>query len=1141
MRTLAGLLFCSASLLAQSVPAYIPNQFPDPAQFSALTASRSRQLPPTWAADKGSEPANFGKLHKLSPLTRRANPTRVKPGLNTGGESRLPDQSWRDGWQSRTLRDGSTLWRVAIQSPGAGGLRFHFQNFNMDGQSLWIYPQSASKVPQSILGPFTASGPNTDGEFWSGTIFSDTAIFEVLTPAGSENPPTLDLDRILHLYPFATTNTTPQTDQPTPRPASIPNPAQDPLAANNAVVNAAACAIDATCYPQYNNLASATLHFSFVSSDGFSYVCSGAMINTRNSSLRPYVSTASHCISTDAEARSVEAYFGYASRSCNVSPVMREDAFRVAGARYLAGGGWDAGDFALLLLNGAPPPGTVFLGWNASDMPFRERFLGIHYPRGSWRRVALGARTPDKNASIDGQLVPGNFYYQMTYSLGLTESGSSGSPIMTEAGAIFGVLSYGPITPSGRSICDFPTQTAAYGRFSNAYPAYRPFLEDEAAPALSLSNSTVVFNVESGAFIGPSSSTVSLSSTSTTPTPFTLTSSAPWIIATTSTNQVQAGTPANLTITINRTFFTTSGIQTGTVRVASGTLVPLTINVTANITIRESRVILSVNPNPVLQSDPDPDGFTFFYSVNAAETAGVATQLTSLSIDGTDYSSRILDWFESTTLNANVTLQTALRGRNIRVPAQLVFVLGGTDTVTRRTWSRSITVPFNPKPARAQISLLSLPTQVQQNPGSSDCSWLQYLVVTEQAGFPIKLTKFTAGGDDLSAELADYFDDVNISARGATVGGICWTGVRPPDIINVEVEGTDPAGTRVTAKVSTRFVGPIPNPARSSTPVSDIDFSALSTRTAAIAPIQLPLNFSRSGVPWTARLVMSQKESSWLNVGPLSGSGSTILSLSASLTGVTAGTYYATLFVESAQTLPQSLAIPISLRVLAPRTPPVLASGGVVHNASYNGPLTPGALASAFGTNLSAGADIASRIPLPTTLGVTSAKVNGRPAPLLYAGAGQINFQIPWETETGNATLSIDVAGQTSQTSFAVASVNPGIYTSDGRRLVPANTANRSSIILAFVTGIGAVTPSVATGNAPDGSIAIANLPQPLGRVTATVANQNARILFAAIPYGLVGLMQVNLEIPATVPVGEQALIISIGGQASPPAYLTIR
>ena len=107
------------SLFAQSVAAYIPDIFPDPAQYSGLTASRSRQLPPSWSSTKED---NFGKLHKLAPLTRRANPSRVKPGLNISGESRLLDQSWRDGWQSSKLRDGSTLWRFAIQSPQAGGL-----------------------------------------------------------------------------------------------------------------------------------------------------------------------------------------------------------------------------------------------------------------------------------------------------------------------------------------------------------------------------------------------------------------------------------------------------------------------------------------------------------------------------------------------------------------------------------------------------------------------------------------------------------------------------------------------------------------------------------------------------------------------------------------------------------------------------------------------------------------------------------------------------------------------------------------------------------------------------------------------------------------------------------------------------------
>jgi len=85
------------------------------------------------------------------------------------------------------------------------------------------------------------------------------------------------------------------------------------------------------------------------------------------------------------------------------------------------------------------------------------------------------------------------------------------------------------------------------------------------------------------------------------------------------------------------------------------------------------------------------------------------------------------------------------------------------------------------------------------------------------------------------------------------------------------------------------------------------------------------------------------------------------------------------------------------------------------------------------------------------------------------------------------------------------------------------------------------VTPAVATGDAPGLSIPVNNLPQPLGAVTATIGGLAARVFFAAIPYGLVGLMQVNLEIPPNAPLGEQPLIVSIGGIASPPAFIAIR
>ncbi len=1140
------ILFCSIAL-AQSVPPHRPSAPSDPKQFEHLTAQRSSRLPPGWQAAA----ERFGKTLRLKKLTKRATPARTKFGQSPTGESRLIDNNWHDLWQSKTLSDGTVLWRISVQSPGSGGLRLHFDNFDIGSNSFWIYPDRSVHTPTSVLGPFTGRGPNDDGEFWSGTIFGDTAVIEFLdTTSRGNSPPTVNFDRVLHLYPFdisPPTNAPPEDTAPAkPRPAKSPAPPADEALAGNApplgaVINAASCEVDATCYPQYNQLAAGTLHYQFVADDGASYVCSGSLINTRASSLKPYIATAHHCISTDFEARSVEAFFGYAAKTCNAPSVFRDDAFRVTGARYMAGGGWGQGDYALLLLTSPAPPGSYFLGWNASDMPTGQRFVGLHHPRGSWRRIAQGSRSADAGARVEGETAPSDFFYQITYSLGLTEQGSSGSAIMTDSGQIYGTLSYGPAVPNGGSICSFPTQKSAYGRFSSAYPAYRPFLEDEAAPALSLSAFSLTFNVEGGTFTGNASPTVTVSTSSPSAVTFTATSSAAWLQVRTSSGQVSSTTPATLTITMDPSYFPTTGTQTATVRVASGTLVPLIINVTANIVVRDSRVIVSVNPNPVLQSDADTDGYSFFYTLAVAETGGIATTITSLTAGGVDYTSSIASWFGSTSLAANATAQVNLRARNITVPSQLTFLLSGIDPVSRRTWSQSVIVPFNAKPAVGKLTMTSQPAQIQQDPTSIDCPWLQYVVVSETAGYPVRLTKFVADGDDLSSEIADYFDLVNIPARGAAIAGICWTGIRAPDVLDFQVEGRDSGGRTVATTLSTRFIGPLVNPVRLTVPGSEIIFSALSSRTAPLTPVQLPVTFSRTGVSWTARIIFSQKETAWLSAGPLSGTGSSIISIAPSLIGVSAGTYYATLFIESTATLPQSILVPITLTIVAPRTQPALSNNSVAHNASYKGALTPGALASVFGTNLAVGSDIAYRVPLPNTLGVTSARVNGRIAPLLYAGTGQVNFQVPWETETGTATLVVDVAGQTAQTTFAVNSLNPGIYTSNGRALVPQNSATRSSVILAFVTGIGLVSPTIPTGSAPDLSYPITGLPQPRGAVTATIGGVPARVLFSAIPYGLVGILQANIEVAINSPIGDQPLVITVAGVPSPPAYLTIR
>jgi len=381
--------FMTAMSFGQSIPAHVPAAATSAKQYASLTASLSSRLPASWQSKD-----SWGRIHRLRPLSRHSQPVRPKTGLSPTGESRWMEQDWRDGWQSRKLTDGRVVWRVAIQSPGAQGLRLHFQNLSLGEDTLWIYPDRENRVAPAVLGPFTEEGL----DFWSGTVFGDTAILEVESTNQTEAP-SLDLDRLLHLY-----------DDPAGT-EEAPLVSISPPAAT--VVPAATCEIDATCYPQYNNLASATLHFQFLSDDGFAYVCSGALINTRSSSLKPYVATANHCIGSDKEARSVEAYFNYASRTCNATPVFREDAFRVSGARYMAGGGWNEGDYSLLLLNSSPPAGTVFLGWSASEMPFNTNFVGLHYPRGSWRRIAIGTRRADESSRVEGEFAPAASYFQL--------------------------------------------------------------------------------------------------------------------------------------------------------------------------------------------------------------------------------------------------------------------------------------------------------------------------------------------------------------------------------------------------------------------------------------------------------------------------------------------------------------------------------------------------------------------------------------------------------------------------------------------------------------------------------------------------------------------------------------------------------
>jgi uncharacterized protein (TIGR03437 family) len=179
-------------------------------------------------------------------------------------------------------------------------------------------------------------------------------------------------------------------------------------------------------------------------------------------------------------------------------------------------------------------------------------------------------------------------------------------------------------------------------------------------------------------------------------------------------------------------------------------------------------------------------------------------------------------------------------------------------------------------------------------------------------------------------------------------------------------------------------------------------------------------------------------------------------------------------------------------------------------------------------------------LPLPLDIGGASATVNGVSAPLYYVSPGQINVQVPYETGTGRAVLGVNNNGQVASFPFSVAPAAPGLFTAADGSLIPSATARQGQGAVAYITGDGDTTTFLITGASPPAGTAASRLPRPRLPVTVTVGGLAATVSFAGTPAGLVGISQVNFTVPATVPIGAQPVIVSVGGVRTQAGRLTV-
>jgi uncharacterized protein (TIGR03437 family) len=271
---------------------------------------------------------------------------------------------------------------------------------------------------------------------------------------------------------------------------------------------------------------------------------------------------------------------------------------------------------------------------------------------------------------------------------------------------------------------------------------------------------------------------------------------------------------------------------------------------------------------------------------------------------------------------------------------------------------------------------------------------------------------------------------------------------------------------------------------------------------------------------------------------------------SAQLTG-SGGTATATLTVTGSQ-LPaganitatysdQNVYAALQVSALSHSSNSVPSIAGVTNGASFKPGFTPGSLISVFGSQLAQSTEVAGSIPLPVSVTGVTVTVNGVVAPLYYSSPGQLNLQIPYETPAGtDATLTVNNYGQTASQQIPIASAAPGIFADATLTLVPYGSASRGQTIPLFITGGGGVSPAVSTGGTPSAQTATAALPRLTQNVGVTVGGMSAPIQFSGVAPGLVGVVQINFQIPSGAPLGGQQVVVTVGNVASPPVTLNL-
>jgi PKD repeat protein len=365
------------------------------------------------------------------------------------------------------LPDGTRHWRVRISSDGATALGLYYGDFYLPpGCSLFVYNVSRTR----LLGSYTSKNNHESRLFANEQVPGDELIVELLVSPDATEQPDFVITEVLYVYP--------KEDN------SI-----------SGFGTSGSCNINVNCSEgdEWQNQKNGVVKIEAKVGPN-TLGCSGSLVNNTRYDFLPYVYTADHCARTGSTYATEEDlnqwifFFNYEADACQ-NPDKEPDPVSLIGASLKAnvgGGSANMGsDFYLVLLNQNIPPAVspYFNGWSRRNVPSGSG-VGIHHPSGDIKKISTYAQ-PLINSSWNANTP--NMYWQVRWSAtenghGVTEGGSSGSPLFNSQGLIVGQLT------GGQASCANPNAPDYYGKFSTSWESIGTTPERQLKPWLDPEN-----------------------------------------------------------------------------------------------------------------------------------------------------------------------------------------------------------------------------------------------------------------------------------------------------------------------------------------------------------------------------------------------------------------------------------------------------------------------------------------------------------------------------------------------------------------------------------------------------------------------------------------------------------------------------